>query len=144
LSNAARIVVAEDDHDLLTLVGDALRKDGHDVVEATDGGRLLVLLAQSCKEAATHPDLIVSDVRMPVMTGLAMLKGLRDAHWTIPVILMTAFPDTDTRWRAESLDATIVTKPIRLKEIRGLVARRLAEARASVRALTLTPSASEK
>ena len=117
---------------MLRLVARALQSEGHDVIELADGGRLLVLLAQSRTDrVARVPDLIVSDVRMPVMTGLAMLKGVRDAHWMIPVVLMTAFPDAYTRWRAESLDATILAKPFRLEELRAVVARRLAESRSA-------------
>ena len=124
---SARIVVAEDDREMLQLVTTMLREEGHDVVEVSDGGRLLVLIARCCRGDGHIPDLIVSDVRMPVMTGLAMLKGVREAHWTIPVVLMTAFPDADTKWRAESLDATVLAKPFRMNELRELVARRLAE-----------------
>lgn len=114
----ARIVVADDDSAMRRMVVETLREDGHDVVELPDGGRLLVLIAQCCRGDVSIPDLIVSDVRMPVMTGLAMLKGLRDAHWKIPVILMTAFPDADTLWRAKVLDAKVLAKPFALEELR--------------------------
>lgn len=126
-STSARVVVAEDDGEMRKLVVDTLRAAGYHVMEVPDGGRLLVLLAQCARDHALVPDLIVSDIRMPVMTGLAMLKGVREAHWTIPVILMTAFPDADTTWRAESLDATVLAKPFPLGELRELVTRRLAE-----------------
>ena len=118
----ARIVVADDDDAMRRMVADTLRVDGHDVVELADGGRLLVLIARCCRGEVSIPDLIVSDVRMPVMTGLAMLKGLRDAHWKIPVILMTAFPDTDTLWRAKVLDAKVLAKPFTLEELERALA----------------------
>lgn len=127
MSAVARILVAEDDHEMLKLVAGALQGDGHEVLEVCDGGRLLVLLAQCCKGETDVPDLIISDVRMPVMTGLAMLKAVREARWTIPVIVMTAFPDADTKWRAESLGATVLAKPFPLSDLRALVIRRLAE-----------------
>ena len=127
MTSAARIVVAEDDGEMRKLVVATLRAAGHDILEVADGGRLLVLLARCARDHALVPDLIVSDIRMPVMTGLSMLKGVREAHWTIPVILMTAFPDADATWRAESLDATVLAKPFPLGELRELVARRLAE-----------------
>lgn len=128
----ARIVVADDDDAMRRMVADTLRVDGHDVVELADGGRLLVLIARCCRGEVSIPDLIVSDVRMPVMTGLAMLKGLRDAHWKIPVILMTAFPDTDTLWRAKALDAKVLAKPFTLEELRSVASASLvpADARA--------------
>jgi DNA-binding response OmpR family regulator len=134
LRRPARVILAEDDADLLAVVALALRDDGLDVVEVPDGGRLLVLLAQCCKEDALLPELIISDVRMPVMTGLAMLKAVREAGWRLPVVLMTAFPDDDTMWRAQSLDATVLVKPFDLAELREVVARCLAPSAAGSRA----------
>jgi DNA-binding response OmpR family regulator len=125
-----RIIVAEDDTEMRKLVVDTLREDDREIIEVPDGGRLLVLIAQCCREDAP-PDLIVSDVRMPVMTGLAMLKGVRDAHWTIPVVLMTAFPDADTKWRAASLAATVLAKPFPMRELREVVDLQLASGRPS-------------
>lgn len=116
-----RIVVAEDDPGMRELVVNTLRDDAHDVVMVPDGGRLLVLLARYAREELPMPDLIITDERMPVMTGLAMLKGLRDAHWHIPVLLMTAFPDQQTKWHAESLDARLLTKPFPLEALREAV-----------------------
>jgi DNA-binding response OmpR family regulator len=115
------IIVAEDDPDMRALVGEALRNDGYDVAEASDGGRLLVLLARCSRCEVAFPDLIVSDIRMPVMSGLGMLKGVRDAHWSVPVVLMTAFPDHETRWKAESFAAEVLAKPFRMNELCDLV-----------------------
>lgn len=112
----SRVVVAEDDAGMLELVAFALRNDGHEVIEVTDGGRLLVRLASQLRtERGVDADLIVSDIRMPVMSGLAMLKALRDAHWTKPVILMTAFADEETRNRAARLGARLLDKPFTME-----------------------------
>ena len=112
----SRVVVAEDDEAMLELVAFALRNDGHEVIEVTDGGRLLVRLASQLRtERGVDADLIVSDIRMPVMSGLAMLKALRDAHWTKPVILMTAFADEETRKRAARLGARLLDKPFTME-----------------------------
>lgn len=118
-----KIIVAEDDPGMRDLVVTTLREDAHDVEVVPDGGRLLVLLARYAREELPMPDVIVSDIRMPVMTGLGMLKGLRDAHWHIPVILMTAFPDPQTKLHAESLDARVLTKPFPLEALREAVRR---------------------
>lgn len=127
-----RIIVAEDDQEMRWLVSETLRGDGYDVTEVSDGGRLLVLLAKYRREELAPPDLIVSDVRMPVMTGLAMLKGVRDVHWTVPVVLMTAFPDADTKWRAESFAATLLAKPFPMSELCQAVAVALGPRRALI------------
>ena len=127
---AARVVVAEDDADMRTMVADALRRDGHQVIELANGGELLVRIAHQYRrlEPAARVDLYVSDVRMPVVSGLEILRGLRDAHCTTPVILMTAFGDAQTRAEAESLGAVLMDKPLRLEDLRKEVLRLLADA----------------
>jgi DNA-binding response OmpR family regulator len=122
-SRPPRVLVADDDAEMRRLVGDSLRKDGYDIVEETDGGRLLVRIAAIYTfEGTVDPvDLIVSDIRMPVCTGLDILKGLRDAHWLTPVILMTAFGDDDVRARATRLGAVLFDKPFQMADLRSKV-----------------------
>ena len=125
--NPARVVVAEDDADMRTLVAEALRLDGHRVIELSDGAELLIRIARQYRqlEPAEPLDLIVSDIRMPVVTGLEILRGLRDAHCRTPVLLMTAFGDAVTRREAESLGAVMLDKPLRLADLREEVRRLL-------------------
>jgi DNA-binding response OmpR family regulator len=119
----ARVLVADDDTEMRRLVAESLRKDDYDVVEEVDGGRLLVRIAAIYAfERTVDPfDLIVSDNRMPVCSGLDIVKGLRDAHWTTPVILMTAFGDDETRQRAEALGAMLFDKPFQMGALRAVV-----------------------
>ena len=107
-----------------SLVADALRADGYDVVELADGGRLLVDMAERLKGggAGDSLDLLVSDIRMPICSGLQILAALRDAHWRTPVILMTAFGDEATRRQAESLAAVLLDKPFDLDDLRKTAA----------------------
>ncbi len=119
-----RILVAEDDSEMRRIVADALRGDGYDVVELVDGGRLLVDIAARMK-AHESVDLVVSDIRMPVCTGLQILEVLRLSHWHTPVILMTAFGDEATRKRAASLMAVLFDKPFDLDDLRAAVANLL-------------------
>jgi DNA-binding response OmpR family regulator len=123
------ILVAEDDDEMRSLVAGALRDDGHDVTEAGDGGRMLVRLARAYG-GATPYDLLVSDVRMPVCSGLQILESLRLARWHTPFILMTAFGDEQTRARAESLGATVFMKPFDMDDLRAAVLRLLGTRRA--------------
>ena len=107
---------------------ETLRKDGYDVVEEADGGRLLVRVAALYSIAGpTEPvDLIVSDIRMPVCSGLEILKGMRDAHWPTPVVLMTAFADDDVARRARQLGAVLFNKPFQMRDLRAAVMSLLA------------------
>jgi CheY-like chemotaxis protein len=120
-----RVIVAEDDPEMRRLVVEALRKDGHHVVEAADGGRLLVQIAEAFDHdpSLSLVDVIVSDVRMPVCNGLELLERLADARWRVPVILMTAFGDEDTRKRAERIGAVLFDKPLSLGALREAVNR---------------------
>jgi CheY-like chemotaxis protein len=126
-TRAFRILVAEDDEEMRRLVTDALRDDGYEVVELADGGRLLVDIAARLKAEPEGDDidLIVSDIRMPICTGLQILEALRQAHWHTPVILMTAFGDGATRRQAESLRAVLFDKPFDLDDLRTAVANML-------------------
>jgi DNA-binding response OmpR family regulator len=66
-------------------------------------------------------DLIISDIRMPICSGLQILQALRDARWSVPVILMTAFGDEGTRDRAEGLGAIFFDKPFAIDDLRTAV-----------------------
>jgi DNA-binding response OmpR family regulator len=123
----ARVLVAEDDPDMRNLVVEALRKDGHDVQQAIDGGDLLVRIAEGFRRDPNRPsvDVVVSDIRMPGYSGLELVERLYNARWRIPLILMTAFGDEDTRKRAERIGAVLFDKPLRLEELREAVKRLL-------------------
>jgi CheY-like chemotaxis protein len=119
-----RILLADDDVVLRSLVAAALREDGYEVVESEDGGRLLVQIAGAYAGLGREIicDMIVSDIRMPVCSGIQILEGLRKAHWTTPVILITGFGNEATRRHAESLRAIVLDKPFDLDDLRTAMA----------------------
>ena len=112
------------------LVVESLRTDGYEVTELASGAALLIFIARTYRakerDGVEMPDLIVSDVRMPVMSGLQIVRGIRDAHWTTPVILMTAFGDANSRREAAELDAVLIDKPLRMAHLRAEAHRLLA------------------
>jgi len=121
----SRVLVAEDDPEMRRLVVESLRKDGHEVLEAADGGRMLVRLAEVFDRdpSLLYVDVIVCDMRMPVCNGLDLLERLAEARWRIPCILMTAFGDDETRERAARIGATLLDKPLALDLLRAAVKR---------------------
>jgi DNA-binding response OmpR family regulator len=123
LASRPRVLVADDDAEMRHLVAESLRRDDYEVIEEPDGGRLLVRVAAiySFQGTMTPFDLIVSDIRMPVCSGLAIVKGLREAHWNTPVILMTAFGDEETRALAHALGAVLFDKPFQMGALRAVV-----------------------
>ncbi len=111
------VLLAEDDPEMRRLVSDALRGAGHRVIEAADGTALLDhLVAIFGEDDADQAvvDLVVTDIRMPGTSGLDVVEALRAKRRAIPVIVMTAFGDNETRLRAQRLGAVFLDKPFRI------------------------------
>jgi DNA-binding response OmpR family regulator len=104
----AKVLVVDDDPDLLTLVRIQLRHHGHTVMTAPSGRDALALVAS---EGA--PDVAVLDVSMPGMTGLELLGELRkiDGFAKLPAIFLSARTTPDDIKAGTSLDAKYLTKP---------------------------------
>jgi CheY-like chemotaxis protein len=116
------VILAEDDPEMRRLVVEVLRKAGHDVTEAADGGQLLLDVIEAYPSLSLV-DVIVTDVRMPVCNGLELLERLAAVNWRVPVILMTAFGDEDIRRRAARLGAVLFEKPLNVEALREAVER---------------------
>jgi DNA-binding response OmpR family regulator len=116
-SGPRRIVVAEDDREMRRVIAATLIRDGFVVEEASDGPKLLIMVI----EADPPVDLVISDHRMPVSSGLQVLAGLRDAGWSVPFILLSAFGDEEMRSQADKLNAIFLAKPFDLDALRIIV-----------------------
>lgn len=73
------VIVADDDDDLRALVVETLRSDGYTVVEARDGAELLSMLSETLDDPIERPDVVLTDVLMPKLSGLGVLEQLRRA-----------------------------------------------------------------
>ena len=116
---AETLLVVEDNADLREYLADAL-SDRWRVLLAADGRAGLELAREAL------PDLIVSDLMMPDVDGFEMLSGLRTNIDTshIPVLLLTARQDEDTRLKAFTLSADgFLAKPFRIEELRARLAQ---------------------
>lgn len=118
-----RILLADDDCEMRSLIAVALARDGFDVVEARDGAELLSRLAEAfVRSDSPRFDLIITDHRMPRVAGLDVLRGLRLSHNAPPVILITAFGGREMRNVARSLGAVAVfDKPFQMDDLRTAV-----------------------
>lgn len=125
-----RIVVAEDDSEMRDLIASALHKEGYEVTGVEDGARLVVWVVS--RRPDLPADLIISDLPVPVSSGLQILRGLRDASSLTPFILMTAFGDEGTRAEAESMGAILFEKPFEIDALRVALRHLLSEVRARV------------
>jgi CheY-like chemotaxis protein len=114
-----RVLLAEDDADIRSLLAWAMRDDGFEVVEAEDGAQLLERLDEAVSDESTEPlpDVIVTDVRMPRMSGLEVMERLRHAGVRVPIVVVTAHGDAVTVRRAERLGAAaVLLKPLDLDD----------------------------
>ena len=114
----ARVLIADDEDSMRSLLARAIAMDGHDIWAAQDGAEALDILT---REPGAF-DLLLTDIQMPVMDGIALaLTAARDFP-KLTILLMTGF--ADQRERASNLNAIVydvITKPFSVAELRAAV-----------------------
>ena len=122
-----RLLIVDDEESMRALVARAIAMDGHEIVTAADGAEALEILSNGQNAF----DLLLTDIRMPVMDGIALaLTAARDLP-DLTILLMTGF--ADQRERASGLNAIahdVITKPFSVADIRSAVADALAARKA--------------
>lgn len=117
------ILCAEDVKEARQLLAIYLRRQGARVLEAENGEQALQLYRQH------HPDIIISDIRMPIMDGFGMSKVIRMQDGDTPIIFLSAHSEVELLQDAISLGATqYIVKPIsfdKLKQALGLALEKL-------------------
>ncbi len=115
------VMIVDDDTETLAILQEILSKEGYEVIAVPDAKGALQQISDR------QPDLIVSDIHMPIMDGLSFLTELRARQLAMPVILMTAFGSLKTAVdgiKAGAFD--YLSKPLMVDEVR-LVTRRALE-----------------
>lgn len=116
----ARILVAEDEETVRAFVTRALEHHGHSVRAVADGGAAVQALHSE------RFDLLLTDIVMPVMDGIALALKATSAWPAMPVVLMTGFAAEKQRaHNLEELIHEVVSKPFTLEEIGRIVASAL-------------------
>lgn len=106
-----RILIVDDDLNARTALGALLRDEDHEVVLAHDGIDALVQLT------SLHPDVIVTDLRMPRMDGLALFEAVKSLPIVTPrFVFMSAIAKPDLEGHAR-----YVTKPIAIERLTSLI-----------------------
>src|SRR3954466_2794039 len=114
----ANLLIVDDELGMRQFLSHLFQRDGHQIRVAENGRNALALLK------AARADLIVSDVRMPDMNGIELLRAARELFPTVEVILMTAFANVDTAREAFLLGAfDFVQKPFDNDVLRETVTR---------------------
>lgn len=114
----ARILIVDDEPEIVQFIGGGLEEEGFDVMTAGDGQRAVELAASS------RPDLVVLDMRGPHLDGNAVADELRRLHGEIPILLITA--DGRAEEKARRVKAfDFLAKPFDLNRLLGIVECRL-------------------
>jgi two-component system response regulator MtrA len=114
VSDQHRVLVADDDVDILALVTTVLERSGHEVIAVQDGAEALASLL------ADQPDLMVLDISMPKVDGLEVLRRVRadDATRGLPVILLSAqAQESDVKLGYEAGASAYVKKPFSPRDL---------------------------
>jgi two-component system, cell cycle response regulator CpdR len=117
-----RILIAEDEESLRAMCARALALDGHEVATAADGSEALDILVREHGRF----DLLLTDVRMPIMDGIALALAAARDFPDLTILLMTGY--ADQRERAQGLDAIIhdvIAKPFSVADLRKTVSEAL-------------------
>ena len=113
-----KVLLADDDALIRSLVSDLLADLGHAVVVAADGAEAVTLSAREL------PDVLVLDLLMPRLSGLDALRAMRDAGVAAPAVLLTAITDGSAR-ALEGADevAVVLEKPVSRRALARALAR---------------------
>jgi CheY-like chemotaxis protein len=119
----ARVLIAEDEQPVRELLLRALAQDGHEVEAAPDGAAALERLS-----GTKTFDLLLSDIRMPIMDGIALALAAARDHPDLAIVLMTGY--AGERDRAQGIDTLvhdIVLKPFALSDLKQRLKKALTE-----------------
>src|SRR5688500_14544800 len=116
----SNILIVDDEQSYRQLLSLVFEADGHTIRTATNGREALELLQQE------PADVVISDVRMPDMDGIELLRAVRETQPDLGVILMTAFASVDTAREAFKLGADdFIQKPFDVEELKLIVKKTL-------------------
>ena len=111
-----RVLVVDDEPDIRATVLAMLEIEGYEVTEAANGADALAVVE------ADPPDVILLDMRMPVLDGWGFAEELRRRNHAIPIVVMTAARDA-ARWAGEVAAAAFVAKPFGYDDLIAAVQR---------------------
>lgn len=122
---SGRVLVADDEEGIRSFIAESLERDGHDIVEAADGEAAL-------RAAREEPfDVVITDLKMPKLDGMSLVRTLRTEQPDVEIIVLTAFGDVSTAVEAMKLGVfdylqKPISAPARIRElVKGALGRRV-------------------
>jgi len=107
-----RILVVDDEESMLLMLKTFFTEKGYDCLTASNGAKALEILEKE------KIDIVITDMRMPEMDGLDLLRNIKETHKNISAVIMTGFSEEYTTTEALNLGADgYITKPFRNKEL---------------------------
>jgi nitrogen regulation protein NR(I) len=120
IGDKKQILIADDEPNLRRVLGAQLSRDGHDVHLVEDGGEALKCLQEN------HIDLVITDLKMPVLDGMGLLRKALEMDPGLPVVMITAHGTVDNAVEALKTGAfDYLTKPFDQEELRTIVKKAL-------------------
>ena len=122
MPDQTRILVADDELNLRRVLVALLRRDGHEVVQATDGAEAMEMLGQDI-------DVVITDLRMPKVDGMEVLRAATKSYPHVPVIMITAYGSVGQAVEAIKAGAfDYIEKPFEQEQIRAIVDKAVKQA----------------
>jgi Response regulator containing CheY-like receiver, AAA-type ATPase, and DNA-binding domains len=116
-----RVVLAEDNDEMRKVIHELIEGLGLEVSEVSSGADLVRVLSED-----KPVDLLVTDVRMPWLSGLEVSLSMRRVDLNIPILVVSAFGDDHLREQVEKLgNATFLDKPFKAEEFLSIVSKLL-------------------
>jgi two-component system, NtrC family, response regulator AtoC len=120
LPEKKQVLIVDDEPNLRKILAAQLSRDGYDVLTAEDGEQGLSVLREH------HIDLVVTDLRMPKVDGMTLLRKAHEEDPDLPIVMITAHGTIDTAVEALKIGAfDYLTKPFDKDEVRQIVAKAL-------------------
>lgn len=116
---AKRILVIEDDPDVLSIIVKHLEHEGYQVITATDGMEGLKRLRSN------GFDLVITDIVMPYVSGTGVVSALKESDPRIPVIAITGYGEVPEAVAMEKKADLVLSKPVKMSELKDHVSRLL-------------------
>ena len=115
-SSNARVLIIEDDEEMRSLLKDFFTEEGFETDSVSNG-------SEAFRKLVKEPfDLVITDIRMPGLTGLDILPGMKRLQPGAPIIAITAFGSEEVYRKAMERGATVyLEKPVHLQELRELI-----------------------
>jgi len=114
--NKKRILVVEDDEEMRSLLKDFIEAEGFEMDSVSNGSEAFRILVRELF------DLVITDIRMPGLTGLDILPGIKKLQPEAPIIVITAFGSEEVHRRAIERGATAyLEKPLHFHELKTMI-----------------------